>query len=54
MHADCKLFEKIQCKHHCLHHRERRHNFALPVCRYELRGKFFGLAVCTLFIVFIL
>lgn len=53
MQADYKLFEKMQSENHCLHHclppvrtvcqalRKRRHNFEVPLCRYELYKKSF-------------
>jgi hypothetical protein len=51
MQADCKLFKDIQCEHHCQYHayfktgchalRERRYNFVLLLCRFELYRKSF-------------
>ena len=53
LQADRRLFEKMQSEWHCLHHRlppvktgcqalrERRHNFVLPFCHFEMYKRSF-------------
>ena len=52
-HADCKMFNSIQCENNCLHYilppvktgdcnlRMRGHNFVLPRCQHDMYKKSF-------------